>query len=246
MQALPSLSTSLNMDKIKILLVEDEDVLAMIVKETLETRGFEILIAANGVQGWSYFNNKKPDLCIIDVMMPRKDGFSLVQDIRKVNELIPIIFLTAKTQTEDVLTGLEIGADDYMKKPFSMEELILRVKSLLRRNLHVQETVPAQSAETFIVGRYCFNYPNLELSEGDTVYRLSQREAELMKLLAENKNKLLDRRTALLKIWGDDSLFNARSMDVYITRLRKFLHSDPAVEIVNIRGHGFKLIERKA
>ena len=233
------------MNKIKVLLVEDETVLASIIKEALETRDFEITLAANGVEGWSLFNSRKPDLCVVDVMMPRKDGFSLVQDIRKIDETVPIIFLTAKTQTEDVLKGFEMGGDDYMKKPFSMEELVARLKSLIRRKL------PAQSAEVMAthkittIGAYNFSISRLELSYGGQTAYISQREAELLDLLLQHKNNILDRRTALLKIWGDDNVFNARSMDVYITRLRKYFLKDKQVEIQNIRGFGYKLIEHK-
>jgi two-component system response regulator TrcR len=232
------------MNKIKVLLVEDEAVLASIVKETLDARGFALTIAANGVEGWSFFNNNKPDICVIDVMMPRKDGFSLAEDIRKVDKLIPIIFLTAKTQTADVIKGFEAGADDYMKKPFSMEELILRLKSLNRRN-SMQDPLNTLSAGVAVnkVGDFHFNHPRLELIHNGKSVSLSQREADLLKLLIDNKNKLLDRKTALLKIWGDDNPFNARSMDVYITRLRKYLVNDTSVKILNIRGFGYKLID---
>ena len=233
------------MNKIKVLLVEDEAVLASIVKETLDARGFELTIAANGVEGWSLFNNNKPDVCVIDVMMPRKDGFELVADIRRVDELVPIIFLTAKTQTHDVIKGFETGADDYMKKPFSMEELILRLKSLNRRR-GLQE--PANSSAMPLagnnkVGHFHFNYQRLELVDNEKTVSLSQREADLLQLLIDHKNNLLDRKTALLKIWGDDNPFNARSMDVYITRLRKYLLRDTTIQIQNIRGFGYKLID---
>jgi len=231
------------MNKIKVLLVEDETVLASIIKEALETRDFEITIAANGVEGWSMFNNKKPDLCVVDVMMPRKDGFSLVEDIRKIDEMVPIVFLTAKTQTEDVLKGFEVGGDDYMKKPFSMEELVVRLRSLIRRKLPAQSTTVQSNPKITTIGAYDFSLSRLELSHnGQTVY-LSQREAELLDLLLQHKNNILDRRTALLKIWNDDNVFNARSMDVYITRLRKYFLNDKQVEIQNIRGYGYKLIE---
>jgi len=232
------------MSKIKVLLVEDEAVLASIVKETLDARGFELTIAANGVEGWSSFNNNKPDICVIDIMMPRKDGFSLVADIRKVEELIPIIFLTAKTQTADVIKGFEIGADDYMKKPFSMEELILRLKSLTRRkSMSGSSNSPSLSTPVNRVGNFHFDHHRLELIDNGKAMSLSRREADLLKLLIDNKNKLLDRKTALLKIWGDDNPFNARSMDVYITRLRKYLLNDTSVQILNIRGFGYKLID---
>lgn len=233
------------MNKIKVLLVEDEAVLASIVKETLDARGFELTIAANGVEGWSFFNNNKPDICVIDVMMPRKDGFSLVEDIRKVNKLIPIIFLTAKTQTADVIKGFETGADDYMKKPFSMEELILRLKSLNRRTSLQEPANSSYSSVTAInkVGNFYFDHHRLELMDNGKAVSLSQREADLLQLLIDHKNQLLDRKTALLKIWGDDTPFNARSMDVYITRLRKYLLSDTTVQILNVRGFGYKLID---
>lgn len=235
------------MKDIKVLLVEDEAILAAVVKETLDARGFELTIASNGVEGWSFFNNNKPDICVIDVMMPRKDGFSLVEDIRKVDELIPIIFLTAKTQTADVIKGLEIGADDYMKKPFSMEELILRLKSLNRRKglyeLSNQTAAAAVTDKSNTVGSFNFDHHRLELSSGGKAVSLSQREADLLNLLMENKNQLLDRKTALLKIWGEDNMFNTRSMDVYITRLRKYLSEDTSVQILNVRGFGYKLID---
>lgn len=233
------------MNKIKVLLVEDENILASIIKEALETRDFSITIAGNGVEGWTMYHQIKPDLCVIDVMMPRKDGFSLVQDIRQIDPQVPIIFLTAKTQNEDVLRGFEVGADDYMKKPFSMEELVYRLKSLIRRKLPetTPENVAAQKITT--IGTYNFTYTRLELTHGNKTDYLSQREAELLDLLLQHKNDLLDRRTALLKIWNDDNIFNGRSMDVYITRLRKYFSEDPNVEIQNVRGLGYRLIEHR-
>jgi two-component system, OmpR family, response regulator TrcR len=235
------------MNNIKVLLVEDEAVLASVVKETLDARGFELTIAASGVEGWSLFKNNKPDVCVVDVMMPRKDGYSLVEDIRRVDQLVPIIFLTAKTQTADVIKGLEIGADDYMKKPFSMEELILRLKSLNRRR-EFQESADRSALPGVVnkVGHFYFDYHQLELIDNEKAVSLSQREADLLQLLIDYKNNLLDRKTALLKIWGDDSPFNARSMDVYITRLRKYLLTDTSVQILNIRGFGYKLIDQSS
>lgn len=243
-QEQPLKLTSRNiMDKITVLLVEDEAVLALLVKESLATRGFEVLVASNGVEGWSMFNLHQPDICIVDIMMPRKDGFSLVSDIRMIDELVPVIFLTAKTQTADVLKGLEMGADDYMKKPFSMEELILRVKALLRRK-SLQPDHYSLSAQDQQLGNLRFNYIKMQLYDGRNTIDLSKRESDLMNLLLQYKNQLLDRRTALLKLWGDDDVFNARSMDVYITRLRKFIRNDDAVEILNVRGQGYTLVER--
>lgn len=231
------------MDNIKVLLVEDEDVLALLLKESLATRGFDVMVAANGVEGWSMFNLHKPDICIVDIMMPRKDGFSLVTDIRMVDDLVPIIFLTAKTQTADVLKGLEAGADDYIKKPFSMEELILRMKSLLRRsNLKPdQRTTPSPDQQ---LGKLRFNHLKMQIYNGTETVDLSKREADLLNLLLQYKNQLLDRRTALIKLWGDDDIFNARSMDVYITRLRKFIRNDLSLNILNVRGQGYTLVER--
>ena len=177
-------------------------------------------------------------------MMPRKDGYSLVEDIRTVDQLTPVIFLTAKNQTEDVLKGLKIGADDYMKKPFSMEELILRMQKLVRRQ-HSYPNDPKQTLpeENLEVGRFLFNPHRLELAFGTNKVNLSQRESELLELLIKHKNQLLDRNTALLQLWGDNNPFTARSMDVYITRLRKYLSADSKVEIQNIRNRGYKLIE---
>ena len=228
------------MERIKLLLVEDEAILAQVTRETLETRGFDIRIAYNGIEGWSLYNSFTPDICVVDIMMPYKDGLSLVEDIRKVNEDIPIIFLTAKTQTADVISGLEIGADDYMKKPFSMEELILRIKRLVRtasKQTSIQQEMPTT------IGDYYFNYARQELCYHDHVTTLSQREAHLLQLLLENKNALLVRKDALLKIWGEDNFFNGRSMDVYITRLRKYLRHGASIQILNVRGKGYKLVE---
>lgn len=231
------------MDNIKVLLVEDEDVLALLLKESLATRGFDVMIAVNGVEGWSMFNLQKPDICIVDIMMPRKDGFSLVADIRMVDDLVPVIFLTAKTQTADVLKGLEIGADDYIKKPFSMEELILRMKRLLRRSNTKQDQQTTSSPDQQL-GKLRFNHLKMQLYNGPETIDLSKREADLLNLLLQYKNQLLDRRTALIKLWGDDDVFNARSMDVYITRLRKFIRNDHSLDILNVRGQGYTLVER--
>ena len=231
------------MDNINVLLVEDESVLAMVIRETLTPLGFDITIAANGMEGWSLFHSVNPDICVVDIMMPRKDGLSLVADIRQVDELIPIIFLTARTQTADVLKGFETGADDYMKKPFSMEELVYRLRSQLRRRMPGSVDPGATAPSVIGIGRFQFDHQRLQLIDADKVISLSQREGDLLALLLQNKNNLLERRVALLKIWGDDNIFNTRSMDVYITRLRKYLQQDPRVEIVNIRGQGYKLID---
>ncbi len=228
---------------IHVLLVEDEEVLSTIIKETLELRGFSFTIAKNGVEGWELFQAKKPDICVVDIMMPRKDGYSLVEDIRIIDQLTPIIFLTAKNEITDVLKGLKIGADDYMKKPFSMEELILRIQKLVRRKSMHSDQETATSDKNIKVGGFQFNPHRLELTIENKSVNLSQRESELLDLLIQNKNQLLDRNKALLLLWGDNNPFTARSMDVYITRLRKYLSADPAVEILNIRNKGFKLID---
>ncbi len=230
------------MNKISVLLVEDEPVLAAIIKESLETRDFIVHIAGNGNHGWTLFQKLKPDICIIDVMLPKKDGFSLVADIRTVDEKVPVIFLTARKQPEDVIHGLEIGADDYMKKPFSMEELVLRLKAMVRRQ-HQFSAFRNNSSGVVKLGGFMFNIQKQQLAAGEQVIQLSQREADLLRLLLEVKNELLDRKTALLKLWGDDDPFAARSMDVYITRIRKYLREDASIEIINIRGKGYSLIE---
>lgn len=222
----------------KLLLVEDEEVLAMVLKETLEGAGFEVTVADNGVLAWSLYHQCKPDACVADIMLPKRDGIALVQDIRAVDTRIPIIFLTAKGQTEDVLAGLKAGADDYIKKPFSMEELIMRLNILLRR---VYQPASQQPAITRI-GHYQFDYTRMQLTYQDQLFYLSQREADLLQLLLQHQNQLLDRRHALLQIWGDDSVFHARTMDVYITKLRKYLTHDGTISIVNVRGRGYKLM----
>lgn len=230
------------MKTIKLLLVEDEQVLAMVLKETLEGAGFSVTVAANGVQAWSLYKQWQPDACIADIMLPKKDGISLVQDIRTIDTRIPIIFLTAKTQTEDVLNGLKAGADDYIKKPFSMEELIMRLQILLRRVYTPGELPALQKAEVTLIGGYRFDFTRMQLMYNEEIFYLSQREADLLQLLFQHRNQLLDRRTALLQIWGEDSVFHARTMDVYITKLRKYLKNDNNIAIVNVRGKGYKLI----
>lgn len=232
------------MNKIKVLLVDDEPVLASVIKESLETREFIVHIAINGIDGWNQFKELRPDICIIDVVLPRKDGFALVAEIRLVDEKIPLMFLTARSETEDVIRGFEIGADDYMKKPFSMEELVWRMKVLVRRRAVCGFTTRSNPSEKTVVGRYLFNARRMELSRDRETIQLSQREAELLQLLIDAKNKLLDRKTALIKLWGKDDVFSARSMDVYITRIRKYFRFDGSVEIVNIRGKGYSLVER--
>jgi len=228
------------MRKIQVLLVEDEPVIAQVLKDTLELRGFAVSVAANGVEGWGSFMNQRPDICLLDIMLPRKDGYALLKDVRTVDEFVPVIFLTAKDLTEDVLKGFELGADDYIRKPFSIEELIVRLKAVLRRRFVSADIEEQKSLPT--IGSFVLDQSQMILKMKGREFQLSRRESELLTLLSTQKNDLLDRRTALLKLWGEDSVFTARSMDVYITRLRKFLSEDKNVEIQNVRGKGYRLI----
>lgn len=227
------------MVKLKILLAEDEPFLGKIIKESFETRDFEVSWVQNGIKAYSVFRSFQPDICILDVMMPEKDGFSVTEDIRKIDTAVPILFLTARSLTEDVIKGFELGCNDYLKKPFSMEELIVRVKSLLGRS---EKHKTSQPTENFSIGNYEFNNTIQELTLGSESVKLSFREASLLKMLIENKNQVLARKLALDYLWGEDNFFAARSMDVFITKLRKHLKHDTNIEIVNIRGVGYKLI----
>lgn len=222
--------------KIKVLLAEDEPNLGMIVKESLETRDFEVLLATNGEDALQYYKEEQPHILVLDVMMPKKDGFTLSKEIRRENPYIPIIFLTAKSQTKDVLEGFEHGGNDYLKKPFSMEELIVRMKSLLERVQlnHQKDSLP--------MGSYVFNYTKQQLIFKEEKVLLTHRESELLYHLYMKKNEILDRTFILKKLWGDDDFFNARSMDVFISKLRKKLQKDKSIQIVNVRGFGYKLI----
>lgn len=225
---------------IRLLLVEDEEILAGVVAETLEMKGFEVVKAFNGVQGLELYRRFRPDVCVIDVMMPKKDGITLVQEIRITDTKTPLIFLTAKGEIQDVLKGFRAGADDYIKKPFSMEELILRIHALLKRTMVMQE--PSPVAGHLRLGEYVFDHNRLELHHGSGLQRLSQREADILKMLADNLNNITPRKDMLLDLWGDDSFFNARNMDVYITRLRKYLRFDNNIQIINVRARGYKLV----
>ncbi|MEV4884243.1 response regulator transcription factor [Chitinophaga ginsengisegetis] len=229
------------MQKIKLLLVEDELILASVVKETLEHNGFDIVHAADGRQGWEKYLSHQPHACLIDIMMPEKDGFSLVKDIRDVDEKTPIIFLTGKIGNADVIHGLEY-ADDYIKKPFSLEELMLRIKNLLKRSLpHVpQRNIPG----IFSLGKYIFDYNRQELKhlKIKKSQPLSLRQADMLRMFSENVNKTTYRKTMLKELWGDDSYQNGRIMDVYISRLRKYLRHDTTVRLINVRGLGYRLV----
>ncbi|MHB0754704.1 response regulator transcription factor [Polaribacter sp. M15] len=224
------------MSKIKVLLAEDEASLGMIVKESLETRNFVVYHAENGEEAYQIYQTEQPDILVLDVMMPKKDGFTLAQEIRQENKNIPIIFLTAKSQTSDVLEGFSIGGNDYLKKPFSMEELIVRIKALLNR-IELKTNV-----ETLKIGEYIFNFTKQTLVHLNTTETLTHREAQLLFYLFEKKNEVLDRTFILNKLWGNDDFFNARSMDVFISKLRKKLKADSNIKILNVRGFGYKLI----
>jgi len=221
----------------RVLLLEDELQLAKIVSETLTKESFTVTHAVNGVLGMDAMRKGGFDICIVDVMMPFMDGFSFAKEVRKTDKEIPILFLTAKSQTDDVIRGYEAGGNDYLKKPFSLEELTLRLNELLKRK--TSAIMPPE----IIIGQYTFMPNKQELWFDDRLSsKLSHRENELLTLLIQHKNQVLDRKAVLLKIWGDDSFFNTRSMDVFITKLRKHLHKDPSIEIINIRGHGYKLV----
>jgi DNA-binding response OmpR family regulator len=224
------------MNSIKVLLAEDETSLGMIVKESLETRGFEVFLAENGEEASSLFQTENPDILVLDVMMPKKDGFTLAREIREENKHIPIIFLTAKSQTKDVLEGFRHGGNDYLKKPFSMEELIVRIQALLHRNQLKKDK------EKIVIGSYLFNHTKQTLDSKEEIIHLTHREAELLFNLYEKKNEILDRTFILKKLWGNVDFFNARSMDVFISKLRKKLKKDTSIQIVNVRGFGYKLI----
>lgn len=222
--------------KIKLLLAEDEPALALIIKESLETRNFEVLHCKDGEEAMATFAKQKFDVLVLDVMMPKKDGFSVAKDIRKLDKKIPIIFLTAKSQTQDVVEGFNAGGNDYLKKPFSMEELIIRIHSLMGR------IIIGKTEEKIAIGNYIFDFTKQTLHFSELIITLTHRESELLFLLIENKNEILERSIVLKKIWGNDDFFNGRSMDVFITKLRKKLNLDPNIQIINVRGQGYKLI----
>ncbi len=221
----------------KILLCEDDENLGMLLREYLEVKGYETDLMPNGEEGYNAFMNKKYDICIFDVMMPKKDGFTLAKEIRMVNSEVPIVFLTAKSMKDDIFQGFKSGGDDYLTKPFSMEELLFRIEAILRRTKG-----GAITQDVYMLGRYKFDTQKQQLIDGEDVIKLTTKESELLKLLCTNANKVLERNFALKTIWVDDNYFNARSMDVYITKLRKHLKDEPAVEIINVHGKGYKLV----
>jgi DNA-binding response OmpR family regulator len=228
------------MNEIKILLAEDDENLGSLLKEYLIAKKYETDWYPNGEEAYKKFVKVSYDLCILDIMMPIKDGFTLAKEIRMTNSDIPIIFLTAKSQKEDILEGFKAGCDDYIAKPFSMEELLYRIEAILRRT---GKHGKFSSQKKFSIGRYSFDTDKQLLTINNNATKLTTKESELLRLLCLNKNSMLERNFALKSIWIDDNYFNARSMDVYIAKLRKYLKEDPSVEIINIHGKGFKLLD---
>lgn len=227
------------MSKTKVLYVEDELFLGKIVKESLESRGFEVTMESDGAKATAAFKNSQPDICVLDVMLPNKDGFAIADEIRNINEEVPIIFLTAKTQTEDVVKGFSLGGNDYIRKPFSMEELIVRIQNALRNKTEAPKKI---TGDTVQLGKYSFQLNRQVLSDGKDDRKLSYRESELLKLLYENRDKIIDRKDILNLLWGNDNFFNSRNLDVYITKLRGYLKEDPSLEIITIKGIGYRFV----
>ncbi|MCB0483098.1 MAG: response regulator transcription factor [Flavobacteriales bacterium] len=228
---------------VKLLVVEDDPNLGDLLNEYLQAKGFNSHLERDGNKGLEAFKEDVYDLCIFDVMMPEKDGFTLAKDVRKMRPEVPVIFLTAKSMKEDKVEGFKLGADDYITKPFSMEELLMRVNAILRRTLKERDH---HKQEDFQIGKFMFNSRLQELVLDDKVTKLTSKENDLLRMLALNINGIMDRTQALNSIWGDDSYYNSRSMDVYITKLRKYLKDDADLEIVNVHGKGFKLIVKSA
>jgi len=227
------------MSKTKIFYVEDELFLGKIVKESLESRDFEVIMESDGAKATDLFKKSKPDICLLDIMLPGKDGFAIADEIRHIDEEVPIIFLTAKTQTEDVVKGFSLGGNDYIRKPFSMEELIVRIQNLLRNKGEASSKIAGGVAT---LGKYTFQLNRQLLSNGKEERKLSYRESELLKLLYENREKIIDRKDILNLLWGNDSFFNSRNLDVYITKLRSYLKEDPSLEIITIKGIGYRFV----
>lgn len=226
----------------KLLLVEDDPNLGMLLQDYLQLKGkFEVVLCKDGDEGLREFTKQGYDLLILDVMMPKKDGFTLGKEIRKMNATVPIIFATAKGMIEDKTQAFNLGGDDYITKPFRIEELLLRINALLKR-VGSNEKKEEERQTTFQIGKYIFDFTLQTISSGDVQQKLSTKEAELLRLLCVRKNEVLTREEALLNIWHDDNYFNGRSMDVFLSKIRKYLKDDPAVEIINVHGKGYKLL----
>jgi DNA-binding response OmpR family regulator len=229
-------------EKVRIFFCEDDENLGSLLREYLQAKGYITDLFPDGEAGYKGFISGTYDICVLDVMMPKKDGFTLAQEIRVIKPEIPIIFLTAKTLKEDILEGFKVGADEYITKPFSMEELLLRIEAILRR----VKGKKVKDVPFYKLGAFMFDTQKQTLTLGDNVTKLTTKECELLRLLCSHANDVLERNYALKTIWVDDNYFNARSMDVYITKLRKLLKDDPDIEIINIHGKGYKLITHSA
>ena len=225
-------------EKLRILLCEDDENLGMLLREYLQAKGYYADLYADGESGYKAFLKGKYDICVLDIMMPKKDGFQLAQEIRTINSDVPVIFLTAKALKEDILEGFKLGADDYITKPFSMEELVMRIDAIMRR----VKGKKGKEITMYKIGKFTFDTQKQVLIVDDMSTKLTTKESELLSLLCAHVNEILERNFALKTIWIDDNYFNARSMDVYITKLRKHLKADPSIEIINIHGKGYKLI----
>jgi DNA-binding response OmpR family regulator len=227
------------MTRRKILLLEDDANLGMILQEHLQMNNYEVTLCTNGEEGLSKYRNGRYDLCLVDIMMPKKDGFAFAREIRQFDTQIPLIFLTAKSMKEDKLTGFRIGCDDYLTKPFSVEELLLRIEAVLRRTCGPQVS---QETNQYKIGSYQFDYQRQLLQKAGLEIKLTPTEAELLRLLCHNMNRTLDRDEALRQVWGKESYFSGRSMDVFISKLRRYFKDDERIEIVSIYGRGFRLV----
>jgi DNA-binding response OmpR family regulator len=226
------------MDKTKVLYVEDEVFLAKIVSETLQDRGYEVVLESDGGKAFQKFIDSSPDVCILDIMLPNKDGFMIADEIREKNADVPIIFLSAKSQTSDVVNGFRLGANDYIRKPFSIEELIVRIENVLKS----RTPQTAEGGDDVTLGQYQFNSRRQTLQFSGELRKLSYRESELLKLLYENRDKIVERSEILTLLWGSDSFFNSRNLDVYVTKLRGYLKLDPGIEIITIKGIGYRFV----
>lgn len=225
-------------EKSKILYVEDDETLSFVTKDNLELNGYDVTHCLNGETGFTAFNKQAFDLCILDVMLPEMDGYTLAEEIRKHNPEIPILFLTAKSMKEDRIHGLKLGADDYITKPFSIEELILKIEVFLKRKL-----VSLPTSSLIQIGKFSFDYRNLQLDLGDQKKNLTQKEGDLLKLLTDHRNNTIRREVILKKLWGENDYFLGRSMDVFISRIRKYLKEDESLKVENVHGVGFRLID---
>ncbi|MAX79431.1 MAG: DNA-binding response regulator [Crocinitomicaceae bacterium] len=228
-----------NFQSVSILLVEDDESLGFVTKDNLEDRGFHVIWAKDGQEGYEAFHRNKFDICILDVMLPKKDGFSLGKDIRANDGEMPLFFLTAKALQDDKIEGLSIGADDYITKPFSIDELTLRIENILKRTKFKEDQ--ERSKDIYTIGSFTLDHKNLRLSRNGEEQKLTKKEADLLRLLCMHQGEVLERDTALRIVWGDDDYFLGRSMDVFITKLRKYLKPDPGIKINNVHGVGFKL-----